>query len=99
MTSETACLWCGENFTVARRHGSERRFCSTAHRRAFDQGARAWVREAIAVGTLTIAELQKAPGKARALRTGQAAPGPALAVTPFKDPQRRERDIGLDQEG
>jgi len=62
------CHWCGQPYQPSRR-GSPQRFCSPAHRRAYDQAARDWVRQAIATGLLSVADLQNAHGKARALGT------------------------------
>lgn len=70
MTS--TCIWCSEPFEPRRDGGSKQRFCSTAHRRAFESAARAYVRRAIEEGTLTVAELRNAPGTARALVGGPA---------------------------
>lgn len=70
------CAWCGEAFEPGGR-GKPQRFWSAAHRRAYDQAARDWVRQALASGLLTVEDLRKASRKARALRGRQLEAGRA----------------------
>ena len=69
-----ACAWCERPFEPRRDGGSAQRFCATACRRAFDRAARSWVRQAIETRTLTVADLQKGAGTARALPTVASSP-------------------------
>jgi hypothetical protein len=57
----SSCLWCQERFKPRSDGGSPQRYCSAACRRSFDGAARAWVRQAVDDGTLTLPYLQKAP--------------------------------------
>ena len=77
----TDCAWCGQPFEPRRTGGTPQLFCTIAHRRAFDQSARAWVQQAIETGALTIADLQRASRTARAL-LGQ--PSDASAAAPVE---------------
>ena len=79
------CLWCGQPYEPSRR-GSPQRFCSTAHRRAYDAAARAWVRRALQFGLLCIADLQSA---ADASRKARALPTAPLSASPDSEPPRR----------
>jgi ribosomal protein L24E len=54
------CSWCGAAFTCRTGGGKAQRFCSPKCRRAMDRAARAWVREEMARGQLTVAQLQRA---------------------------------------
>lgn len=67
------CLWCPTEYEPRRDGGKAQRFCSPACRRAFDQAAREYVREAVKAGTLTVAEIQNTPRATRALVTARLA--------------------------
>jgi len=66
--SDHRCVWCSSPFELRADGGSAQRFCCPAHRRAFDQAARDYVRREIASGRLTVAEVQDS---ARAVVDGQ----------------------------
>jgi hypothetical protein len=55
------CSWCGEAFKSRARGGTAQRFCSARCRVSFHTAARRWAEQAIADGTLTVAELRRAP--------------------------------------
>ena len=67
------CLWCHTPFKPRADGGKLQRYCSPDCRRTFDRAARAWVRGAVATGTLTLADLQKASPATRAFATGPFA--------------------------
>jgi hypothetical protein len=67
--SVCVCLWCREPFKPRSDGGRAQRFCSPVCRRALDRAARTWLREAVADGTLTLADLQKASPATRAFAT------------------------------
>jgi len=73
------CLWCSAPFEPRETGGTAQRFCCPAHRRAFDQAARAYVRHAIAEGRLTTSELKKVAGTSARAVTEASAPDWALA--------------------
>ena len=62
-----ACAWCGTVFEPRTDGGTAQRFCKPACRRAFDQASRAWVRQQVDAGRLSIADLREGLGTARAL--------------------------------
>jgi hypothetical protein len=68
MTSH-CCLWCQTPFSPRSDGGRRQRYCSSTCRRFFDGAARAWVRQAVNNGTLTLADLQKASPATRAFVT------------------------------
>ena len=65
MGAGPTCAWCGEAYKPGGR-GKPQRFCSAAHRRAYEQAARDWVRQAIADGLLTVLDLRAASRTTRA---------------------------------
>jgi hypothetical protein len=58
-----ACMWCLAPFHLARKRGSERRFCSSRCRVEFHTAARRWAESQLAAGKVTIARLKKAPSE------------------------------------
>lgn len=60
------CHWCGQLFTIARRRGSLRKFCSPLHRHAYASSARAWGIIAHEMGLLTIEDLKDSERSVRA---------------------------------
>jgi hypothetical protein len=64
-----ACFWCRVGFKRRSDGGKAQRFCSLRCRRAFDGAARAWVRQAVEAGTLSLETLRKASPATRALLT------------------------------
>jgi hypothetical protein len=58
--SAQASQWCGSVFTRRAGGGKAQRFCSPKCRRAMDSAARAWVRNEMARGRLTVFQLQRA---------------------------------------
>jgi len=74
MTREvpTLCAWCGRPFQERQTGGRAQRFCLPSCRRAFHTAVRAWAVDAIADGTLTVAEVRNGAPATRALVT--AAP-------------------------
>jgi hypothetical protein len=70
-----ACPWCGRTFTPRATGGKAQRFCREACRRAFDAAALRWVADALAAGTVTIADLRGGSCATRALaRAGKIPP-------------------------
>jgi hypothetical protein len=76
------CLWCHKPYEPRSDGGRAKRYCSRACRRAFDGAARAWVRQAVIGGALTIEELQKASPATRALATAQSRPSGSRRRSP-----------------
>jgi len=66
------CLWCHKPYEPRSDGRRAKQYCSPRFRRAFDGAARAWVRQAVIGGALTIDELQKASPATRALVTAQS---------------------------
>jgi hypothetical protein len=54
------CPWCSRTFTPRRTGGKPQRFCSPQCRRASERAGREWVRQELAAGRVTVAELQHA---------------------------------------
>jgi len=82
-----ACRWCGSNFEPRRDGGKAQRFCREACRRAFDAAGRRWVAEALAAGTVTIADLRGGSAATRALaRAGKIPPETDRPVPTPPDP-------------
>lgn len=52
------CQWCECPLPVGRRHGSERKFCSDAHRHAHDRSLRQHALGRLARGEITVADLR-----------------------------------------
>ena len=67
--STSVCLWCQKRFKPRSDGGRAQRYCSPVCRRFFDGAARAWVRQAVDDGTLTLPDLQKASPATRAFVT------------------------------
>jgi len=53
------CIWCGVAISRRRKRGSERKFCSSAHRASFWRAARRWALNALAAGLVTVEELKR----------------------------------------
>jgi hypothetical protein len=82
-----ACPWCGSNFEPRRDGGKVQRFCRPACRRAFDAAARRWVADALAAGTVTIADVRDGSATTRALaRAGNIPPETDRPVPKPPDP-------------
>jgi hypothetical protein len=78
------CFWCGRRFEPRNDGGKPQRFCSTRCRRALDAAGRRYIFDALAAGSLTVADLRRdAP---RALRYGTRDGGDDDAATPAPDP-------------
>jgi hypothetical protein len=75
MTTSPECLWCGRPFP-ARRGGSPKRFCSTAHRMMFWSALRRWGEQAVASGVLTIADIRNGASAACTLLPRRISPSP-----------------------
>ena len=75
MTAAT-CLWCERGFPKRESGGKVQVFCSPRCRRAFDHAARAYVRRAVEMGTLTVRDLQNALAATRALLPEAMSPPP-----------------------
>ena len=67
-----SCRWCGRACQV-RRGGSPRLFCTLGCRTAFHTAARRWAEQAVASGTLAIAELRRNDPAACTLLSGYAS--------------------------
>ncbi|MGH7014151.1 MAG: hypothetical protein ACREEL_08375 [Stellaceae bacterium] len=59
--SKAGCLWCGKPFEP-RGYGSPQKFCSPAHRRAFETAALQYVARMVAIGQLTVEAIKGAIG-------------------------------------
>src|SRR6266568_2263693 len=90
------CLWCGKPFN-SRRGGSRQAFCCPRHRISFHTSARRWAERAIAIGILTIADLQDGDPAACTLFSGGFSPRqvPDTAKHIFAAPRRSEVISGL----
>jgi hypothetical protein len=74
MTEETptSCPWCEKPFRARQTGGWVQRFCQPFCRRAFHAAVRSWALDAIAGGTLTLAEIRNDGPATRALcRSGE----------------------------
>jgi hypothetical protein len=80
--TDTICLWCGKGFTPRRDGGKRQVFCCPVCRRAFDAAGRQWVAEAIAIGVLTVQELNDGLRATRAFVPADTRPAPASARRP-----------------
>ena len=74
----TLCAWCGGPYQERQTGGRTQRFCRPSCRRAFHTAVRSWALDAIADGTLTLAEV-RSPGSLNAYRrtsrdAGQGSP-------------------------
>lgn len=83
-----ACEWCGAR--LKRRTGGKHQwFCSTACRRSFDSGLRAWAQQEWDRGAVTIARLQRArcseAPQALERPTGTPKDGKARPVAAMRD--------------
>jgi len=72
--TERLCLWCRRRFKPRRDGGTAQRFCAKICRRAFDRASRAWVRQEVDAGRLSVAALRNGLGPARALVPGASGP-------------------------
>jgi hypothetical protein len=63
----TLCAWCGRPYQERRTGGRTQRFCRPSCRRSFHAAVRAWALDAIAHGTLTLAEVRSGAAATRAL--------------------------------
>lgn len=65
-----ACLWCQRPMRPSRRHGSQRKFCSSTCRMAFWRAARAWVASLIETGHLPVEAIRAHSRSVHALPEG-----------------------------
>ena len=79
-----SCQWCERQFWARQTGGRAQRFCQPTCRRAFHFAVRTWALDAIANGTLTIAEIRNGPAT-RALVPAATSPAPPGEV-PLRDP-------------
>jgi len=95
MTREvpTLCAWCGRPFQERQTGGRAQRFCRPSCRRAFHTAVRAWAVDAIADGTLTVAEVRNGAPATRALVTAAptGVPGGVRWLRSVSRPQDRAR--------
>ena len=85
MTRPT-CPWCGTSFMPRSDGGKPQRFCSSRCRRALDRALRAWARDQLTEGRVTVAELQRerCPDGRRAARGRPAPLAPKTAILPTR---------------
>jgi hypothetical protein len=76
--NDRPCLWCRRRFKPRRDGGTAQRFCAKTCRRAFDRASRAWVRQEVGAGRLSVTDLMNGPSSARALVPGASGP-PGMA--------------------
>src|SRR6516165_3976529 len=78
MTREvpTLCAWCGRPFQERQTGGRAQRFCRPSCRRSFHAAVRSWALDAIADGTLTVAEIRNGAVATRALLPTTTSPVP-----------------------
>lgn len=88
-----ACMWCGKAFHLARKHGSERRFCSKECRAEFHRATRQWAESQITAGRVTVARLKKTRLQSVYALYGDKPAFPATQRPPRK-PQPRCRACG-----
>ena len=75
MTRPT-CHWCGTAFTPRRWKGDAQRFCAQGCRSAYWSAARQWVRQAVATGLISVADLKAAQKACTLHRAPLRGPGP-----------------------
>lgn len=68
----TICPWCGEPFTATVRGGNAKKFCSPAHKHAFETAARRYAYAMHEAGLLTVEQMKQ-------VSTSRATPGEAKA--------------------
>ena len=73
-TSLTLCAWCGRPYQERQTGGRTQRFCRPSCRRSFHAAVRAWALDAIAHGTLTLAEVTSGAAATRALVPAATSP-------------------------
>ena len=67
------CGWCEAPLTPRTSGGIRQKFCSTPCRRAFDRAIRAWARDALATGRLSVDDLRGTASNARVRKTRPVA--------------------------
>ena len=84
MTERTlaSCQWCERPFGARQTGGRAQRFCQPTCRRAFHFAVRTWALDAIANGTLTVAEIRNGPATTRALVPAANSLAPVGEVLP-----------------
>jgi hypothetical protein len=78
--ASTLCAWCGRPFQERQTGGRTQRFCRPSCRRSFHAAVRSWALDAIADGTLTLAEVRSGAVATRALLPTAISPAPVGEV-------------------
>jgi len=88
MSNALSCSWCDRPFRVRKTGGRAQRFCQPSCRRGFHSAVRIWALDAIANGTLTVAEIRSGAAATRAL----APAAEAALEAPSRVAPRAESD-------
>jgi hypothetical protein len=97
----TSCVWCDRPFRARQTGGRSQRFCRPFCRRSFHAAVRTWAIDAIANGTLTVAQVKDGVSATRALAPAARVPLPIGEVishrlapaAPRADSYRGQRDL------